>query len=367
METVNISLGPRSYDVLMDFDMLSDLADAMAERDLDRKNVAVITSPTVGAHYYAALEAGLRDAGLENVARWDLPDGEENKDLDHFVAAVRWLARFAPDPAIQPVVVALGGGVVGDLGGFAAASFRRGVPYVQVPTTLLAAVDSSVGGKTAVNLPEGKNLVGAFYQPSLVHCDLATLRTLPARQVRSGVAEVIKYGAILDADLFQFLELCVEDLVELDPGALLRVVPTCVALKAQVVAQDERDDRRVRICLNFGHTLGHAIEKAAAGRLTHGESVAIGMTAAARMSAELDLCPADVPERLEQLLIRAGLPVRTDGLEVEEVLAFMAHDKKFVTGRNRFVLLEDVGQWVEREGVPAEIVRKAAREVLLED
>ncbi len=367
METVNVPLGARSYDVLMDFDMLSDLADAMAERDLAADNVAVITSPTVGAYYYAALEAGLREAGLGNVARWDVPDGEENKDLDNFVRAVRWLARFAPDPSIQPVVVALGGGVVGDLGGFAAASFRRGVPYVQVPTTLLAAVDSSVGGKTAVNLPEGKNLVGAFYQPSLVYCDLATLRTLPVREVRSGVAEVVKYGAILDADLFQFLELCVEDLVGLDPGALLRAVPTCVALKAQVVAQDERDDRRVRICLNFGHTLGHAIEKAAGGRLTHGEGVAIGMMAAARMSAELDLCPADVAERLEQLLIRAGLPVRTDGVRLDDVLAFMEHDKKFVTGRNRFVLLRDIGQWVEREGVPTELVRKAARDVLLVD
>jgi len=367
METVSVSLGTRSYDVLMDFEMLSDLADAMAERGLARKNVAVITSPTIGAHYYAALEAGLREAGLENVARWDLPDGEENKDLDHFVAAVRWLARFAPDPSIQPVAVTLGGGAVGDLGGFAAASFRRGVPYVQVPTTLLAAVDSSVGGKTAVNLPEGKNLVGAFYQPGLVYCDLATLRTLPAREVRSGVAEVVKYGAILDADLFQFLEQCIEDLVELDPAALLRVVPTCVELKAGVVARDERDDRSVRICLNFGHTLGHAIEKAAAGRLTHGESVATGMVAAARMSAELEVCPEDVPGRLEQLLIRAGLPIRVAGIEMDEVLAFMAHDKKFVTGRNRFVLLADVGQWVEREGIPMEVVQRAAREVLPED
>lgn len=364
METVHVALGTRSYDILIDFDFLSDLGDAMKGRGLDRDNVAVFTSPTIGAYYYAALEAGLRDAGFDNVSRCDIPDGEENKDLDNFVRAVRWLARFAPDPSVEPVVLTLGGGVVGDLGGLAAASFRRGVPYVQVPTTLLAAVDSSVGGKTAVNLPEGKNLVGAFYQPRLVYIDLGTLRTLPQREVRSGVAEVIKYGAILDADLFQFLEDSIQDVVNLAPGALMRVVPRCVELKADVVRQDELDKEHVRLCLNFGHTLGHAIEKAADGRLTHGESVAIGMVAAARMSAASGLCPADVPERLKQLIIRAGLPASTGGLDLERVLSFMEHDKKFITGQNRFVLLSDVGQWVEREGIPMELVRRVAQEVI---
>jgi 3-dehydroquinate synthase len=235
---------------------------------------------------------------------------------------------------------------------------------VQVPTTLLAAVDSSVGGKTAVNLPEGKNLVGAFYQPRLVYVDLGTFRTLPEREIRSGLGEVIKYGACLDADLFHFLEESIEDLGALDPGALMRVVPTCVTLKADVVRRDERDREHVRICLNFGHTLGHAVEKAAAGRLTHGEAVAVGMVAAARMSVECGLCSPDVAERLEQLILRAGLPAHADGLDLDRALAFMAHDKKFVTGRNRFVLLTDIGEWVEREGVPADVVRSAAESVL---
>ncbi|KPK63647.1 MAG: hypothetical protein AMK73_05005, partial [Planctomycetes bacterium SM23_32] len=239
-----------------------------------------------------------------------------------------------------------------------------GVPYVQAPTTLLAAVDSSVGGKTAVNLPEGKNLVGAFYQPRLVFMDLGTLRTLGAREVRSGVAEVIKYGAILDADLFQFLEGAIEDVVGLDPGALMRVVPTCVQLKADVVREDERDRAGVRICLNFGHTLGHAIEKAADGRLTHGEAVAVGMAAAAALSVECGLCDPEVGDRLKELIVRAGLPTRAAGLDVDEVLDFMAHDKKFTTGRNRFVLLSDVGQWVEEEGVPTDLVRRVAAEAV---
>jgi 3-dehydroquinate synthase len=364
MEKVRVELGERSYDILIDFDFLSDLGQELKARDLARRNVAVLTSPAVGGHYFEPLAEGLGEAGVESIGRFDVPEGEQNKDLDHFVRAVRWLAQFAPDPSVQPVVITLGGGVVGDLGGFAAASFRRGVPYVQAPTTLLAAVDSSVGGKTAVNLPEGKNLVGAFYQPRLVFIDLGTLRTLPGREVRSGVAEVIKYGAILDADLFQFLEEAVEDLVDLDPGALMRVVPTCVRLKADVVREDERERAGVRICLSFGHTLGHAIEKAAAGRLTHGESIAVGMVAAADLSVECGLCEAEVAERLQELLARAGLPATAEGLDADEALDYMAHDKKFITGRNLFVLLSDIGQWTSKEGVPMDMVRRAAERVL---
>ncbi|MHC4480377.1 MAG: 3-dehydroquinate synthase [Planctomycetota bacterium] len=365
METVHVELGARSYEALIDFDFLSDLGGELLDRDLARDNVAVITSPTIGGYYFKAVEEGLREAGIANIGRFDVPDGEENKTLAGFVRAVEWLARFAPDPSIKPIVLTLGGGVVGDLGGFAAACFRRGVPYVQVPTTLLAAVDSSVGGKTAVNLPEGKNLVGAFHQPSLVYVDLGTLRTLPGREVLSGMAEIIKHGAALDADLFQYLEEAIEELVALEPAALLRTVPTNVALKAAVVARDEREEAGVRICLNFGHTIGHAIERAAEGELTHGECVAVGMVAAARLSVELGHCEPEVHERLEQLIIRAGLPTRAGGAEPERVMELMAHDKKFVIGENRFILLADIGRWVEHRGVPMELVRRATREALL--
>ncbi len=364
METVQVGLGDRSYDVLVDFDFLSDLGDALRHRHLARDNVAVFTSPNVGAHYYETVEEGLREAGVETIGRFDIPDGEDNKSLEVFCEAVRWLARFAADPSIKPLVLTLGGGVVGDLGGFAAATFRRGVDFVQVPTTLLAAVDSSVGGKTAVNLPEGKNLVGAFHQPRLVYVDLGTLRTLPRREVLSGMAEVIKHGAALDADLFLYLEHSIEDVVDLDPAALLRVVPANVTLKAEVVERDEREEHGVRICLNFGHTLGHAIEKAAAGALTHGEAVAVGMVAAAGLSVDLEVCSPEVQERLASLIARAGLPTRAEGVDVDRVLDLMAHDKKFVTGENCFILLSDIGQWVERTAVPMELVERAARDVI---
>jgi len=366
METVHVELGARSYDVLVGSETLDGLGAELERRNLARDNVAVFTSPTVGAHYYEPVARSLARAGVRNVGRWDIPDGEENKNLANFCEAVRWLARFTPDPSIKPVVVTLGGGVVGDLGGFAAAAFRRGVDFVQVPTTLLAAVDSSVGGKTAVNLPEGKNLVGAFHQPRLVYADVATLRTLPRREVLSGLGEVIKHGAALDAELFAFLEESVEAVVALDADVLLRVIPWNVRLKADVVRRDEREEGGVRICLNFGHTLGHAVEKAADGRLTHGECVAVGMMAAARLSVECGLCGPEVRERLAGVIGRAGLPTKAAGLDVERVLEFMTHDKKFVTGRNRFVLLTGIGRWAEREGVPAEQVRAAAVEALIQ-
>lgn len=363
MATLKVELGERSYDILIAFDMLPDIGAALEACRLAGGNLAVMTSPTVGALYYEQVAEGLEKVRPAAVGRHDIPDGEENKNPDNLVRAVRWLAEFAPDPSMEPVVLALGGGVVGDLAGFAAASFRRGVPYVQVPTTLLSAVDSSVGGKTAVNLPQGKNLVGAFYQPRLVYIDLATLGTLPAREVRSGVSEIIKYGAILDAEMFVYLEDAVEALSALDRDALMRVVPRCLELKADVVQRDERDRAHVRVCLNFGHTLGHAIEKAG-GELNHGECVAIGMIAAARMSAELGLCGPEVGDRIERLIVRAGLPTQARGVELDRVMACLKHDKKFVTGKNRFVLLTEIGHWTEREDIDAELIRSAARAAL---
>ena len=364
METIHVPLGKRAYDVLIGFDCLAELGPTLRERGLAQDNIAVFTSAPIGRHYYGPVEEGLRGAGFKHVQLYDVPDGEEAKSLENFVAAVRWLAGFAPDPSVRPLVVTLGGGVVGDLGGFAAACYRRGIPYVQAPTTLLAAVDSSIGGKTAVNLPEGKNLVGAIYQPSLVFMDLATLKTLPERDVRSGLAEVIKYGAILDASLFRHLEESIDELVALDKDALMCVVPTCAQLKATTVASDEMDQEHVRVCLNFGHTIGHAIEKAANGRLTHGECVAVGMVAAARISVWTGLCQEEVLDRLTELVRRAGLPTHAKRIAPERVAELMAHDKKFLVGRNRFVLLTDIGQWTERESVPSDVVRDATREAL---
>jgi 3-dehydroquinate synthase len=365
MKTVHIDLGDRSYDVLVGFDILPQIGEALAGLGLGDANCAVITNPLVGGLYFDALRDGLVAARPAAVERYDIPDGEEFKTVAEWAGAVQWLAGFADNPAIRPVVLALGGGVIGDMGGFAAACYRRGVPYVQVPTTLLADVDSSIGGKTAVNLPEGKNLVGSFYQPRLVHMDLATLETLDPREVRSGMGEIIKHAAIQDAGMFALLEDTIEDVLALNRNALMEIVPRNLAIKADVVRRDERESGGVRWCLNFGHTLGHAIEKTAApGALRHGECVAVGMLAAARISVELDLCNSSVPDRLEALVRRAELPASVAGLDPDAVLRRLGHDKKFTTGRNRFVLLEAIGSWTVREAVPEEVVRRAAESVL---
>ena len=366
MKKVVVRSGSRPYDILIDCDWLPALGGALEERGLLKGNVAVFTSPTIGGHYFASVQASLKEAGAARIGRHDIPDGEENKSFASYGKAVHWLAEFAPRPDIEPLVLNLGGGLVGDLGGFAAATFRRGVACVHVPTTLLAAVDSSVGGKTAVNLPQGKNLLGSFYQPFLVFMDLRTLDTLPERVVRSGMAEVIKYGAALDGALFDYIEANVEGLSSLDKEPLLRVVRECCRLKAEVVERDEYDKQSVRICLNFGHTVGHAIENACDYRLTHGECVAIGMTAAARLSASMGLLDQGDADRLTALLERAGLPTDCRGLSLdpERVLAAMRHDKKFVRGANRFVLLTAIGRWVEKESVPQELVKAVVEQAV---
>ena len=366
MEKVSVQSGSRPYDILIDCEWLPALGATLKEMGLLKDNVAVLTSPLIAAHYFGPVEASLREAGVTRIGRHDIPDGEENKSFENYGRAVQWLAEFAPRPDIEPLVVNLGGGVVEDLGGFAAATYRRGVPYVQVPTTLLAAVDSSVGGKTAVNLSQGKNLLGSFYQPFLIFMDLRTLDTLPEREVRSGLAEVIKYGAILDAELFEYLEDNMDRVLALDGGALLRVVPTCCRLKAEVVKRDEYDRKSVRICLNFGHTVGHAVESVCDYKLTHGECVAVGMVAAARLSTSLGLLDEGDADRLTALIQRAGLPTdcKDLSLDPERVLEVMKHDKKFIRGRNRFVLLGRIGSWTCREGVPEDLVRNVVEQAL---
>jgi 3-dehydroquinate synthase len=254
-------------------------------------------------------------------------------------------------------VVALGGGVVGDLAGFAAATYLRGVPYVQIPTTLLAQVDSSVGGKTGINHREGKNLVGAFYQPRMVLIDVAVLRTLPQREFVAGLAEVIKYGIIEDPNLFQLLESRVQALMRLDPDLLMEVIANSCAIKAQVVEKDEREDD-YRAVLNFGHTLGHALEAATAFRVfLHGEAVSIGMAKAAIISAQQGLCDALVVRRIHDLLEKSGLPTGIPtSLEPGRLIHGLELDKKSADGKIKFVLCEKIGRTRFHSLSPAEIL-----------
>lgn len=368
MDKLTVRASSKTYDILVGWDTLGSIGGALKERSLiGNRPIAVLTSPRIGGLYFDALEAGLRDAGIDNpIGRHDIPDGEANKNVEEWSSAVSWLADFVPQSSAKPLVMTLGGGVVGDLGGFVASSFRRGVPFVQVTTTLLGATDCSVGGKVAVNLPQGKNLVGAFYQPEMVFADLKTLQTLPDEQIRSGMAEVIKYGAVCDGSLFGYLEDNIDRLMDLSAEELSYTVRECCRIKADVVRQDEYDNKHVRICLNFGHTVGHAIEKACGFRMTHGACVAVGMVAAARISRRLDHCTSDDMRRLVNLLDSAGLPTECPhlDLEAEEVHEAMQHDKKWTEGVNVFVLMTGVGSWVERRNVDQSLIDDAVEYVL---
>jgi 3-dehydroquinate synthase len=337
---VEVALADRSYPVEIAAGGLSSLGPLLVER-LRARQALVVTSPPIGRRYAAAALRSLRAAGLD-AARIDVPDGDAHKSLRQ--AARLYDALLARGADRESVLVALGGGTIGDLTGFAAATFLRGIPFVQVPTSLLAMVDASVGGKTGVNLPQGKNLVGAFHQPSLVLIDPLTLKTLPARERAAGFAEVIKKAAIRDADLFATLERDAEALQALELERLARVIERAVAIKARVVGEDERE-QGPRMLLNFGHTLGHAIEALLRYRgLLHGEAVAIGMVFAARLSERLGRAPAGTAERLEALCLRFGLPVAPPARPRRAYLAALRVDKKSRNSRIRFVVLEGIGR-----------------------
>jgi 3-dehydroquinate synthase len=302
----------------------------------------VVTNETVAPLY---LDRLLHALSGRKVYTRVLPDGEEHKNLDVLATIFDALLRAPCDRTVT--LVALGGGVVGDITGFAAACYQRGVPYIQIPTTLLAQVDSSVGGKTAVNHPLGKNMIGAFYQPRLVLADTDTLSTLDDRQLRAGIAEIIKYGLIRDPELFEWLELNIDALIARDAGVLSYAIERSCRDKAEVVAADEREGG-VRATLNLGHTFGHAIETGMGyGAWLHGEAVAAGMCMAADLSRRLGWLGSGDIERIDRLVARAGLPTRAPaGLDAQRFLQLMAVDKKVEAGKLRLVLLKSIGEAV---------------------
>jgi 3-dehydroquinate synthase len=356
LRTVRVELGERSYPIRIGAGTLDAAGAAVAELTKARRAV-VVTVPGVARRYAAPLERGLRAAGLR-VRRLLVPDGERAKTLRQVARLYEALVDFEADRST--VVIALGGGVVGDLAGFVAATWLRGVPFVQVPTTLLAMADASVGGKVAVDLPRGKNLVGAFHQPKLVWIDVATLRSLPPRQRAAGLVEVIKHGAILDAPLFERFERDLERILALEPGAILDVLERSCQIKAQVVSRDERETG-LRMLLNFGHTLAHAIETLTGYRgVLHGEAVAIGMVFAARRSEGLGYAPGGTADRIEALLARAGLPTQPPPLPRRAYLSALRVDKKRRDAHVRFVVLREIGRAETVPLTPAEILPPGA-------
>jgi 3-dehydroquinate synthase len=350
--TLDVGLGARSYPIHIGSGLLEQ-AELLAER-MPQPRCAIVTNTTVAPLYLAPLQRALERAGVQSLAVV-LPDGEAHKTWETLAHVFDRLLEARCER--RTTLVALGGGVVGDLTGFAAATYQRGVPFAQVPTTLLAQVDSSVGGKTAINHPLGKNMIGAFHQPDVVLADLATLQSLPPRELSAGLAEVIKYGLLGDLDFLEWLETHIDALVARDEAALAVAVERSCAHKAAIVARDERETGE-RALLNLGHTFGHAIESGLGfGTWLHGEAVAAGMLLAARASEALGhLSSADV-RRVRDLLVRARLPIDAPDLGVERWLDLMGHDKKVEEGRLRFVLLEKLGRAYLDRDVPTGVLR----------
>lgn len=363
---VSVALGARTYDVLIGRDLLADAGRLIASR-LPGAKCGIVTDGTVASHHLKALEAGLHPA-VKVAGSIVLPAGEATKSFRELGPLCERLLELGLERG--DLVVAFGGGVIGDLAGFAAGILRRGVRFVQIPTTLLAQVDSSVGGKTGINTPQGKNLIGVFHQPSLVLADTGVLATLSAREMRAGYAEVAKYGLLGDAAFFAWLEKNWQGVFALEPDALEHAIETSVKAKAAIVARDEHETGD-RALLNLGHTFGHALEAwtGYSDRLLHGEGVAIGMALALRFSEELGLCPAGTAARGAAHLEAVGLPTRIGDIpggkaDADELVRLMAQDKKVQQGKATFILVRGIGEaFVTRDVDPAKVRDFLVREI----
>lgn len=357
MKTISVQLDSHRYGIDIGEGLLSGVGAACKAAALAGR-AAVVSNPTVAPLYADLVTGSLQDAGFSPVMI-EIPDGEEFKTSTTLNSIYDRLIEAGLDR--RSFIVALGGGVVGDLAGFAAATFLRGIPFVQLPTTLLAQVDSSVGGKTGIDHPLGKNLIGAFYQPHLVLSDVSTLNTLSERHYLAGLAEVIKYGAVLDADLFALLETEVDGLLRRDPVLLGQVVARCCEIKAWVVEQDERE-AGLRAVLNYGHTLGHAFETLSGYRdLVHGEAVAIGMVQAALLSRLEGYCSSDDVERIVSLIQRLGLPVTAPEVAQDDLVSALSRDKKNRSGTLQYICNRGIGSHAMHQFTPAQLAEACCK------
>jgi len=359
MKTIKVRLKDRSYNILVGKDLIASCGRRLKGLDIGRDAI-VITNNRVAGLFRRPVLRSLKSACLTALFL-TVPDSEKAKSIRIVTGLIDRISRY--DVGRRIFIIALGGGVVGDVAGFVSATYKRGIPYAQIPTTLLAQVDSAIGGKTAIDLPVAKNMVGAFYQPRLVISDIRALKTLPADQIRSGIAEVIKYGVIKDGVLFEYLEKNAGKIMALDDASLEFIVSRSSAIKAGIVSKDEFDRKDVRAALNFGHTLGHAVETASGySGYSHGQAVAIGMAIASKISSRLGILPGREAARIISLIERFGLPssIRKN-LDFSDIYNAHQHDKKFA-GTNRFVLPSRIGHVRIVEGVPDNVIRKVLKE-----
>ncbi len=358
IKTINVPLEKNSYQIIIGNKILPLLGSKLKALRIGHDAI-IITNPIVNKIYSKSIVKGLKNNGFTTRV-FVVPDGEKSKSVKTAFQLIEKIAKY--DIYKRPFVIALGGGVIGDLAGFIASIYKRGIPFVQVPTTFLGQIDSAIGGKVAVDLDCGKNMVGSFYQPKIVWSDVAVLSTISPRQVKNGLAEAVKYGIIDDSKLFFYIKKNIGKLLNLRSNPLLNVIVSCCRIKARVVSADEKETKGIRSILNFGHTIGHAIETAGSfNQYQHGEAVALGMRVACRISFAVKLLKPSEEILINKLLDDINLPKKIKGLDLNKILNVMRHDKKFIAGKNRFVLAVKIGKVKVVEGIDEKIIKEAIK------
>ncbi len=356
MKTVPVPLKSNAYNIVIGHQSLPKLGAKLKSLNIG-KDAVIITNSSINKLHGKSLISGLKKSGF-SIKILEVPSGERSKSARVAFRLIETIAQY--DMFKRVFIIAFGGGVIGDLAGYVAAAYKRGIPYIQVPTTLLAQVDSAIGGKVAIDLSIGKNLVGAFYQPKIVWSDVSVLSSLPKQQIKNGLAEAVKYGIIADQRFFNYINRHYRECLDLDGKTLEYIVHQSSRIKRDVVIADEKETKGIRTILNFGHTVGHAIE--AAGKYTqyhHGESITLGMRVAADISHQRKMCTAKTCASLNQVLTNIGLPKRIQKIKTADILRHMKHDKKFFSGCNRFVLMTKIGKVKTVENVSPAAIKKA--------
>lgn len=360
MKIIGVNLKKRSHNIIIGRGLLHYLGRSIRKLNIGN-DAFIITNSLIKNRYGNYVSQSLKGAGFSIKYRV-VPDTERSKSIDVILSIIRTLSSY--DKKKEIFIIALGGGVIGDIAGFVASIYKRGIPYIQVPTTLLAQIDSSIGGKTAVDLIEGKNLVGAFYQPRLILSDISCLDSLGLRQMRAGLSEAIKYGIIKDRFLFTYLEKNHKDILKANERKIEFLVYRCSKIKARITEQDERERRNIRTILNFGHTMGHAIEAASGFRgYNHGEAIAIGMLAATYISKKMGFINEALYERIKNLIKSIGLPIKIKKISISKIIKAHYRDKKFIGEENRFVLIKGIGRPVIVKNIKLKIIKGALKEL----
>ncbi len=358
MDQIKVNLTDRSYPIIITDDNFEALAKKLSQLKLG-SDAVIITNSRIRRLYAKQLQKALNTLKISTHI-FNVLDSEKSKSISEYVKIISKISSI--DTKKRLFLIALGGGVVGDLTGFMAATYKRGIPYIQIPTTLLAQVDSAIGGKTAIDLPSGKNLVGAFCQPKLVYSNINLIKSLPPRQIRSGLAEVVKYGIIVDVKLFKYIEKNYKRILDLDNSCLSYIIRSCSSIKAKIVENDERETSGLRTILNFGHTIGHALETAAGySNLNHGEAISIGMVCSAEIAHLMGILPAEELLRIIKLLNMLKLPQQAKKGDLKAVLNAFYRDKKFINGRIRMVIPSRIGHVFVTENIPYNLIKKVIK------